>query len=119
MLLSDSNKSLEQTLVEVLDRYQVEIDRKRFLTVCGKCGGNVVTCEGEASQEIVRQKQAIVEKRKNERLAPGRGEGVPLDDLRPVEVSEGCGGEEGDGLWTPTDREIYKCEDCSQVRVCV
>jgi hypothetical protein len=50
--------------VQILDRYNIELDREKFLTVCGKCGGNIITCEGEIYREIVRKKKSIIENRK-------------------------------------------------------
>jgi hypothetical protein len=47
-----------------LDRYNIDLDREKFLTVCGKCGGNIITCEGEIYREIVRKKKSIIENRK-------------------------------------------------------
>lgn len=62
MLVKHQN-NLEKSLIEILDRYNIELEKDKFLTICGKCGGNIITCEGEVYYEIVRKKKEIIENR--------------------------------------------------------
>ena len=141
VLVNQSN--LELSLLGILDRYDIELDREKFLTVCGKCGGNIITCEGEMYREIIRKKHSIIENRKigglteeeGESLKKGRVEG---EDVRGEEeyeqetkaneemticgarcqVPNGCdaGSSEEAIPWVPRDREIFMCESCCQVQ---
>lgn len=53
MLVTGQGTNLEESLVELFERYRLPLDRDKFLTVCGKCGGGVVACEGAQYREIV------------------------------------------------------------------
>ena len=62
MLIKHQN-NLEKSLIEVLDRYNIQLEKDKFLTICGKCGGNIITCEGDVYYELVKKKREIIENR--------------------------------------------------------
>jgi hypothetical protein len=135
MLITQTHGKLELDLIEIFDRYNIDLEREKFLTVCGKCGGNIITCEGERYREVVQMKQTIIDtrcseakERKEARDQDGNEVKTALMNSSPQldpPLGEGCesrvdraqGEEEGGGIhWVPKDREIFMCESCCQVR---
>ena len=49
--MGGQGRSLQDSLVELFQRYDLPLNKEKILTVCGKCGGEIVTCE---SDEYVR-----------------------------------------------------------------
>ncbi|CAE7502857.1 unnamed protein product, partial [Symbiodinium microadriaticum] len=86
MLVNAHGQSLQDSLVALFERYRLPLDREKFLTVCGKCGGGIVACEGDEYRQIV------------------------------LEARPGAAESEGDvGIpWVPEDRQIFMCKVCYQ-----
>jgi hypothetical protein len=100
MLVQGNGQALEESLVELFERYRLPLDRDKFLTLCGKCGGGIVSCEGSEYRQIV---------------CGGLGGGAGAGSEGEGEAWRWRWGEEGEVPWVPEDRQIFMCKDCYQV----
>jgi uncharacterized protein with PIN domain len=83
----------EKSLIELFSKYKIPLDKEKFLTVCGKCGGQIIIIQGEKYQEMWRERKGM------ERI-------------------EGSEKEENHNVpWVPTDREVFMCDVCFQVHL--
>ena len=90
MLIATQN--MEKSLSDIFRVFKIPVKREKVLTVCGKCGGNIVEVTCDEFREANKKYQA-------ELLETG------LTNLT-IEKSE---------KWLPSDRPIYMCVKCTQV----
>ena len=86
-------KNLEGSLVALFQQYNIPLEISNFLTVCGKCGGDVVQCHSEEYKRYLQYKSGKVE-------------------LNVINDKNKCDGEKE--VWVPEDRQIFMCMECLQ-----
>jgi hypothetical protein len=101
-------KNLEHSLVQLFSEYDIPLDVSRFLTVCGKCGGDVVTCLSDEYKRFVRMKTQVDE----------YGSGGVVSSEQPTDECMSSTVEEDEdvvgGVWVPSGKNIFVCVECLQ-----
>lgn len=100
-----SARNLEESLIEIFHRYKLPLKRESFLTVCGKCGGEIVSISTEE------YKLMFLSSKSNHESIESNNVNTNSDSSNNSNYVNS----DGNVKWVPSDREIFMCQRCLQV----